>query len=842
MKQMRILILALILSTIIPTESHAFELINIWPFRNKKAILVKQDTAKKKSPYEKLFEKEEKLSKGLLNVHLKKGKVYFEIPDSLLGRDFVLGSTIRAISNNANGIVGSKNALKFFTFTESDSTIFLRELSYYYDSEEKNIESALAKSNIGGITKKFKIEAKSPGGASVIDVTDIFLSDDKSLSPFSDIALYAAYERNDNYRKDLSYIIDTKSFKDNVSVTVSKSYRYTLKDRSGKERIKDKALTAEMTYSILILPKDIYHPRTADPRIGYFFTERKQLGSFNNTTKPLYLVNRWRLEPSDTSAFRRGEMVEPIKPIIYYIDNDFPEWWKPYIKAAVEQWNEAFERIGFKNALVARFFPTDDPSFDPDNIRYSCIRYAPLGIQNAMGPSWVDPRSGEIINASVYVYHDIIELLRTWIFVQTSQADIEVRTANLPKKILGDGLKYVIKHEIGHTLGLMHNMSGSSVIPVEWLRDPQKSNEYGTTTSIMDYARFNYVAQPGDKERGVKLTPPEFGKYDYWAIRWGYQPIFDVNSFDEETELTTKMITDSLKTAPWYRYGKQQMSAVLFDPSCQNEDLGDDVIKASSYGILNLKYIMSRYMNWIKDSEDEDYSFRTTIYKGIINQYIRYANHVLMNVGGLYKNEITAEDKVARYRNVNREKQIACIKFLEKMYMDTYWFDDKTVCSKLSLVGSPASTLRDQLADLILLSPYFAGASDGINTKEFSFTDAMNEVFDFVWKPTKNGKRLSAAQRALQKKYVTNFMLMGSFNMPTSQQNGFYEDSFKREDVSGFEWMPRNIFNMANITQAGIYSYLQKARVLMKEAKSSASTEDSAHFELLLGMIDYSLK
>ena len=227
--------------------------------------------------------------------------------------------------------------------------------------------------------------------------------------------------------------------------------------------------------------------------------------------------------------------------MFFYIDNTFPEKWKPYLREGVTQWNELFEQIGFKDVVAAKDFPTDDPEFDPDNIKYSCVRYAPSSIENAMGPSWVDPRSGEILNASVYLYHNVIKLISNWLFVQTAQADKDVRTVNIPDEMVGDALRYVLSHEIGHCLGFMHNMGASSTFPVDSLRSPEFTQKYGTTPSIMDYARFNYVAQPGDKERGVKLTPPRFGEYDKYLIKWTYTPVFNVNSAEEEAIITGKM-------------------------------------------------------------------------------------------------------------------------------------------------------------------------------------------------------------------------------------------------------------------------------------------------------------
>ena len=335
-----------------------------------------------------------------------------------------------------------------------------------------------------------------------------------------------------------------------------------------------------------------------------------------------------------------------------------PEKWKKPIKQGVEQWNLAFEKIGFKNAIKAIDFPENDPEFDPDNIKYSCVRYAPIGIKNAMGPSWFDPRTGEVLTASVYLYHDIMKLITEWRFIHTSPADSRVRTTNLPDDIMEDALRYVVTHEVGHCLSLMHNMAASEAIPVDSLRSPAYTQKYGTTMSVMDYARFNYVAQPGDKERGVKLTPPNLGKYDYFSIKWLYSPIYNAENAKGEIPILDKWISEK-SGDPVYRYGKQQIGN-LIDPSSVSEDLGNDKVKASEYGVKNLKYIMKNLNKWVGD-EDKDFSFRTSIYKGILRQYQTYLFHVYGVLGGIYLNERYAGDALPSYEFVSREYQKASI-------------------------------------------------------------------------------------------------------------------------------------------------------------------------------------
>lgn len=820
------------------------------------------DSAKKETPYDKLFKKSHTVAEGMITLHLMDGKVYFEFPLSLVGREMMMGSTIKSISDNANGVVGAKpSQLMHIKFTKVDSTVQIRSVNTDYIADDANIENALSKSTRSAILKNMKIKAYSNDSSAVVfDMTDVFLSHDEKMSPFSEYAAYSAYDRNEQFKKDLSYISGIKAFEDNVSVTSSLTYTYSMSAKSGRQIFKDQPLTAELTRSIVLLPEEVYHPRMADYRIGVFFTPRIQLGSNNSSSVPVYFANRWRLEPSDTAAYRRGELVEPVKPIVFYIDSDFPEWWKPYLKEGVEQWQELFEEIGFKNAIIAKPFPEDDPEFDPENIKYNCIRYAPIGIQNAMGPSWVDPRSGEIINAAVYVYHDIVKLITKWMFVQTSQADPDVRAVNLPEDILGDAIRYVLAHEIGHTLGFMHNMSASSVIPVECLRDPEYTNSTGTTTSIMDYARFNYVAQPGDKERGVKLTPPRFGIYDRWLVKWTYTPVFDVDSFEEEAGITSRWITDSVAANPAYRYGKQQFYTILYDPRSQMEDLGDDAVAATGYGISNLKYILRNYLGWIDPDDDRDYSFRTDIYNELVSQYLMYAQHVTFNVGGLYKNEVKAGDKLPRYANIPEKKQKAALDCLFSMAEDLEWLSDKSVTDSLPVVGSPEYAVREAIYQLILMTPAFASMSDGIVTREFSFRQCLDYIYSRVWFPSIRNRQLSEAERQFQEEFVRQLMAMGRFRLPDSSDSSFSAEEHELvtrsfdggssllagdlvySPVSGYEWLPRTIFNNGEMSQSDIYAYLIKARDLMKSRKAGASQRDRVHYEFLIRTIEYGLE
>ncbi len=588
----------------------------------------------KETDYDKLLKKPHDVAKGMITLHKIDGKLYFEFPLELFGRQMLLGSVVSETSDNLSGVPGSKsNEPLFITFTKVGDQVQIRQINSdnYTSGVSQNMLSSLDKNNIPTIFRNFEIDAYNPDSTAVVfNVTDLFVGHVKELSPFSYLGAYGGAAK-ESFKKELSYLGAVKSFSDNLTVKSTLSYTFSVTDPATKRTIiSDSPFTAVMTRTLVLLDEEPYRPRITDSRMSVFPTGKYLYSDDEQRVKVIYFANRWRLEPSDPEAWQRGELVAPKKPIVFYIDPDFPEKWKPALFEGVSQWSELFAKIGFKDAVQALPYPTDDPEFDPDNIKYSCIRYAPIPIANAMGPSWVDPRSGEILNASVYVFHDVIKMLNRMLFTQTAQADARVRTVNIPDEVILDGLRYVLAHEVGHCLGFMHNMSSSSVIPVDSLRSPSFTAKYGTTTSIMDYARFNYVAQPGDMERGVKLTPPRFGIYDEYAVKWLYTPVLSAQTPEEEYRITSKWITEASADSV-YRYGKQQFRATI-DPKSQMEDLGDDAVKASDYGIKNLKYILANLNDWCA-AEDEDFSFRSSMYGDIVNQYVTYITHIYANVG-----------------------------------------------------------------------------------------------------------------------------------------------------------------------------------------------------------------
>ena len=583
------------------------------------------------SKYDKLFKgkKYETVRGGFVTVHRVDGKVYLEYPLKFMGRELLLAATSTASSDNSVCTNGYKeNTPMHIRFTLEDSTVQMRKVNAVVATKSagERIDRIMEQNFSDPVIAQYKVLAYSPDSLAVVfDMTGIFLDEEAALSPVPKGS--GLMEVTKSLTKDLSSIREVKAFEDNMSVKSQLVYKYSITYDKARV-VTDQPLTVLATRSLLLLPERKMTPRVSDRRIGVFLTSKSYISDEGVPTERYSYANRWWVEPSDKEAYRRGELTEPVKPIVFYVDTLFPEAWKQPIREGILRWNQAFEKIGFKNVMQVRDFPKDDPSFDPDNLKYSCVRYVPTGVANAMGPSWVDPTTGEILNASVLVYNNVIQMLRNWRFVQTAQIDPLVRSKELPETLLNESLTYVIAHEIGHCLGLMHNMSASASYPVDSLRSASFTAKYGTTPSIMDYARFNYVAQPGD--RGVKLTPPDLGVYDEFVINWLYRPVYGVSTIWEEAKVLETWV-DEMVSDPMLRYGRQQIAG-RYDPTALEEDLGDDAMKAGNYGIQNLKYILSHLDEWIAD--DPEVTARRSLYVQMVNQYYRYIRNVIYNIGG----------------------------------------------------------------------------------------------------------------------------------------------------------------------------------------------------------------
>ena len=771
-------------------------------------------TSKKKvTDYEKLFkDKKCQTVKGLLTLHKVDGeKLYFELPMSVFGREMLLGSTVSEISSNDHGVIGYKSSTPLHvTFTKQGKGVQLCLVNDIYsgDEQDQGIKEAVRRSSIPGIYRAFKIEAyNADSTAVVIDATNLFMEDNSDLSPFDPYSTfgYKPFSRTTSFQKSNSHLGDIKAFEDNVTVKSYLSYTTTVTYSNGPMigKIEDKrAFTALVTRTLLLLPEKEMRPRIADPRMNIFVTGKARFSSnMNRGTLPVYYARHWRVEPKDVEAYKRGELVEPVKPIVFYLDTNLPEAWKPYAREGIEQWNDAFEKIGFKNVVQVRDYPTpeEDPEFDPDNLKYSCIRYAPLAFQNAMGPSWDDPRTGEIITASVMVYHDIVKLLNRWRFLQTAAADPNVRTMNIPDSIMGSALRYVLSHEVGHCLGFMHNMASSAAIPVDSLRSPSFTQKYGTTYSIMDYARFNHVAQPGDYERGVSMMPPRMGVFDEYAVKWLYTYLPDAKTPEEEQPWLDSLIRVHAAD-PIYRYGKQQVYNTL-DPTSLSEDLGDDLVRGAEYGIKNLKFIMKHLNEWYGE-DDNDLTARQAIYMSLLNQYLTFVSHVYNIKGGMMMNERKAGDPRPSYSFVDGDYQRRAQKFLVDQLHDLDWIDDPALLKELPLQGNLSVRVQRLLVSLITADKGSFGRMIDPAPNAYTQSEHSDDAMKGIFRNTIQGRSTTPRDRSNQNTYV-DFLLMITRLMP---QSGSGSAKSLADDQRGFGFSPSIDENGWNINTGGLYA------------------------------------
>lgn len=806
------------------------------------------DTAVSKSEYDKLFEKSHESEQGLMTLHKVKDKLYLECPLDLMGRQMLLGSTVSRISDNTNAVVGSKpkDPLQF-CFSLAGKKLCMEVPSESYLIKEGNsLEGVRGKLN--PVYAAFEVKAyNNDSTAVVVDMTDFFLSDDEKFSPFDPFSanVISGMKCSESFQRDKSYISGIKAFDDNVVIKSVVSYTYTL--TGGKKSIKDLPLTAEMSRSIVLLPDVPARPRIMDARVSVFPTFKMIFDPQAQSSKYIRYAHRWRLEPSDTAAYIRGELVEPLKPVVFYVDDAFPEKWKPYIMEGVSQWSEIFEEIGFSNAVVAKEFPKDDPEFDPDNIKYSCVRYAPVQIANAMGPSWVDERSGEIINASVYVYHDVISLLNKWLLVQTAPADERVRTMDIPEEIIGDALRYVVSHEVGHCLGFMHNMGASAVYPVDSLRSSSFTQKHGTTASIMDYARFNYVAQPGDLEKGVRLTPPRFGEYDRFMVKWNYAPVIGSEDMWEEYEVTSKWLHDA-SYDPVLRYGRQQDE--VLDPRSQSEDLGDDAVKASEYGVRNLKFVLDNIEDWVGDA-DKDMTYRKELYEWVMLQYMTYLGHVYANVGGIYLYEKQAGDPVPFYDPVPSDRQRESLAFLTRQLDSLEWLDNKDLLTDMPLMGNPSDIVREHIMKMLLGSPAKVDLCSAKSEDPYTVEACLQDVFDYVWGPAVRKEKLTLSQMKMQKLFLKYVGQAVGIKLGSNDSVSIY-DLFEERNLRDYcAYSPVPVFassepNVAYYTprqyEEIYYDFVLKTQKLLKKRVNHKDKDTALHYALMLEMLNKSMK
>ena len=756
----------------------------------------------KETEYQKIIKKGGTVTDGLFRVRHIEDKYYFEVPDSMLGRYILCVTRFTAVPQNFGQFAGEEITHSTIYFEKRDtSQIMIRQyvLSHLADNRD-NISRTLEQSTVDPIVQAFKVIGQNEEkDASLIEVTSLFNSDNNLMS-FSNTDKTTL--KVGGLMKDRTFIDTIKVFPTNIEVATTRTYGSS---PARSEASRTGTITMAFNTSMVLLPKEPMRKRLWDDRVGYFVNNFVRFSDDQHKTEHESIISRYRLVPKNKKKYLRGELTEPEKQIVYYIDPATPKKWIPYLIQGINDWNVAFEAAGFKNAITAKVLPEDDPNVSLEDARYSVLRYLPSETENAYGPRIVDPRSGEIIEAHICWFHNVMNLLTKWYMVQCGAVDKRAQTMKFDDKLMGELIRFVSSHEVGHSLGLRHNMGASFATPVEKLRDKAWVEKNGHTASIMDYARFNYVAQPEDNISPKGLFP-RINDYDKWAIKWGYQwrPEFK-DEYEEKEKLMTET-TNILKGNPRLWFGGEGRNE---DPRAQTEDLSDNNVKASEYGIKNLKRVMQHLPQWTKEENDQ-YDDLVEMYKAVTDQFNRYMNHVAKNIGGRYINNMPGMEP---YAPVPAARQREALQYLGRNIFEApEWLYPANILSKS---GADAGTTQQQQQTNLLTRLMTPLMLSNISTSDYAVNQYLDDLFAQVWTAPKSSSSFQQkARRQLQRSYVQN---LNSLLNPSEA------------DLKGA--MSRNYNSDAMLY---VLQNLQKVETYCQQQMKASEGINALHFEDLL--------
>jgi len=780
--------------------------------------------------------------RGLFSVYKKNNDYYYLIPDSLTNTDFLIVNKISQVPANLNdaGInkgMSFENIVIQFQINKEQNKVYALQYKPFIDvPDSSKISISVANNFAKSILESFKIEAYNKDSTAVlIKVNKVY---DGTKTSFNNV--FGMTGLDTSPISEYSYISSIKSFPHNILVKAMQTTKIPGASTSAN-------LTVEISSNLVLLPRQPMPPRFEDARVGYFSTPRWYFNDEQHELEKRDVITRWRLEPKDKAAYFRGELTEPIKPIVFYIDPATPKQWRKYIIAGVKDWQKAFEAAGFKDAIVAKEIAPEDSDFDIDDMRYSVITYVASDKANAMGPSVYDPRSGEILEGNVIWWHNVMTAVHSWMRVQTGIIDEKARANKFTDKHMGEAIRFVSSHEIGHTLGLKHNMGASYSYPVDSLRSETFCTKMGTASSIMDYARFNYVAQPGDH---VTSLTPKIGEYDKFAIAWGYHYYKEKNAH-KELPLLNKVVAQAYKN-PHCHYLPQQDMRTAVDPRAQSEDLGDDAVKASEYGIQNLKRLMQNILKWTTEDGD-DYLEAGKLLNDIIGQWNLYSYHVLTNVGGVYINQTRYGDRQNSYTFVPRKKQKEAVRYLiDQVITYPKWLFGDPIYDYVYPVKespngyreySPLSTLKN-IQSYILWDLTTNERLDRMIANEmkngkqaYTASELMDDLYKAIFAKTIQNQTLDIMEMATQKGFIDALIVAADRNEVSKVKKGLTNNTDKFSSELIFSG-PQRASEAISIKRGTLLRIEQ----LLKSRLKTGNQPTHYHYEDMILRIDNSLR